>query len=154
MNNAGGLVYRAIVGVGALALLAAMAIDVIAVAGRHTGIPLLGSIEVVQVMVGIAGAMALLISTLQNSHAKVRLLLVRLSDTHRNNALRCGYALTALFFLALTLGSGWILAEMWNSHEESELWHLPYRPLRLLVVVTLAFTTLLMLRKAWQGEQP
>ena len=154
MNNTTGLAYRAIVAIGGGALLAAMAIDVIAVAGRHTGIPLLGSIEVVQVMVAIAGAMALLIATLQNSHAKVRLLLVRLADTQRNQVLRFGYALTALFFLALTIGAGWILAEMWHSHEESELWQLPYRPLRLLVVFALAFTTVLMLRKAWQGERP
>ena len=87
------------------------------------------------------GAMALLIATLQNSHARVRLVLARLPDGPRDILLRFDYALTALFFLALTIGSAWILREMWASHEESELWRVPYRPLRLLVVVTLLIQT-------------
>lgn len=154
MNTPHSTVMRLIIGLGGLALLAAMAIDVVAVIGRHTGIPLLGSIELVQVLVAIAGAMALILATLHNTHAKVRLLLARLPATTRAHMLRLANLLTAVFLAALMLGSIWILRELWSSHEESELWRLPYRPLRLLVVITLATTTLLVLRKAWQGEQP
>lgn len=154
MNTPQSAVYRAIIGLGGVALLAAMAIDVIAVIGRHTGIPLLGSIELVQVLVAIAGAMALVIATLHGSHAKVHLLLARLPETIRAAVLRVAHALTAVFLCALTLGSLWIMRELWNSHEESELWRLPYRPLRLLVVITLVATTLVVLRKALQGERP
>ena len=53
--------------------------------------------------------------------------------------------------LALACGSAWILRELWSSHEETELWLLPYRPLRLMVVLVLFTTTGLVLRKVWQG---
>lgn len=154
MKTSSSLVYRSIILVGGFALLLAMMIDVVAVIGRYLGTPLLGSIELVQVLVGIAGAMALLVATLQNSHARVRLLLARMTDAPRDLLLRFDAVLTALFFLALAIGSAWILRDMWLSHEESELWRLPYRPLRLLVVVTLLVTTVLMLRKAQQGDKP
>lgn len=147
------LIYRLIVGLGGLALLAAMAFDVIAVLGRYTGIPLLGSIELVQVMVGIAGAMALLITTLRGSHARVRLVLARLQASTRAWVLRLDDVLSAVFFVALAIGSVWIMVEMWHSHEESELWRLPYRPLRVLVVLTLIATTVTVLRSAWRGER-
>ena len=154
MSTPQSLVFRAIIGLGGVALLAAMVIDVVAVIGRHTGVPLLGSIELVQVLVAIAGAMAVVIATVHKSHAKVHLLLARLPETVRVHALRLANVLTALFLFALTLGSLWIMRELWGSHEESELWRLPYRPLRLLVVITLAATTLLLLRQAWRGERP
>jgi TRAP-type C4-dicarboxylate transport system permease small subunit len=145
---------RGIVLLGGAALLGAMAIDVVAVIGRHTGIPLLGSIELVQVLVAVAGAMALLIACLHDSHARVRLLLVRLAAAPRRRLLQIDDVLMAMFLLALAAGSGWILYELWGSHEETELWRLPYRPLRLLVVLTLLVAAGLMLRRLAGGERP
>lgn len=145
--------YRLLVIVGGVALLGAMAIDMLAVLGRHTGIPLLGSIELVQVMVAIAGAMALMIATLNDRHAVVRIVLARLSGATAVLVKRIDALGMALFLLLLTAGSAWILRELWSSHEETEMWLLPYRPLRLLVVLTLVTTTGLVLRKAWQGGE-
>ena len=47
--------YSLVVIVGGSALLGAMGIDFLAVIGRQTGTPLLGSIELVQLLVGISG---------------------------------------------------------------------------------------------------
>lgn len=143
--------YRALVIIGGTALVAAMGIDVLAVAGRASGIPLLGSIELVQVLVAIAGAMALILATLNDRHAVVRIVLARLSGSTASLVKRIDSLAMALFFLALACGSAWILRELWSSHEETELWLLPYRPLRLLVVLALFATTGLVLRKAIQG---
>jgi TRAP-type transport system small permease protein len=153
MKTQHSLIYRAIVGIGGFALLAAMGLDVIAVLGRYTGIPLLGSIELVQVMIAVAGAVALLITTLQGGHARVRLVLARLQASTQAWVSRVDDLLTAVFFLVLAIGCAWIMLEMWNSHEESELWRLPYRPLRVLVVTTLFATTLIVVCKAWRGDR-
>jgi TRAP-type C4-dicarboxylate transport system permease small subunit len=151
MNTPHSNFYRALVIIGGTALVAAMGIDVLAVLGRHTGIPLLGSIELVQVLVAIAGAMALILATLNDRHAVVRIVLARLSGTTATLVKRIDSFAMAVFFLALACGSAWILRELWSSHEETELWLLPYRPLRLMVVLVLFTTTGLVLRKVWQG---
>lgn len=151
MNKPDSLFPRILVIVGGTALVLAMAIDVLAVLGRHTGIPLLGSIELVQMLVAIASAMAVIVATLHGRHAVVRVVLARLSGAAATLVARIDAVAMALFVFALAAGSAWIMVEMWGSHEESELWQLPYRPLRLLVVVSLLATTALVLRKAWQG---
>jgi TRAP-type C4-dicarboxylate transport system permease small subunit len=142
--------YQFVVILGGGALLGAMATDFIAVIGRHTGTPLLGSIELVQVLVGISGAMALLVATLRDSHAVVRLLLANIDPRYVARLQRVNAAAATLFFLALTTGSLWILLELRQAHEETELLRLPIWPLRLLIVGALLATTLLFLRKIWQ----
>jgi TRAP-type C4-dicarboxylate transport system permease small subunit len=146
--------YQLCVIVGGGALLGAMAVDFIAVIGRQTGTPLLGSIELVQVLVGVSGAMALLVATLRDSHAVVRLLLANIQARHAARLQRVNVLAAALFFAALTVGSAWILREMWGQHEETELLRLPLWPLRLLIVVALLVTTILFLRKSWQENRP
>lgn len=140
--------YSLVVILGGCALLGAMAIDSIAVVGRHTGMPLLGSIEIVQLLVGVSGAVALLVATLRDSHAVVRLLLANIPAHVAARLQRVNALAATLFFAALTAGSAWIMSEMWGSHEETELLQLPLAPLRLLIVATLGITTLLFLRKA------
>jgi TRAP-type C4-dicarboxylate transport system permease small subunit len=151
MNKPAPLFPRLLVILGGTALVLAMAIDVLAVLGRHTGIPLLGSIELVQMLVAIASSMAVIVATLHGRHAVVRVILARLQGTAATLLMRLDAVALALFVFALAAGSAWIMLEMWGSHEESELWRLPYRPLRLLVVLSLLVTTALVLRKAWQG---
>ncbi|HEY0961331.1 MAG TPA: TRAP transporter small permease subunit [Pseudomonadales bacterium] len=140
--------YSLVVILGGSALIGAMAIDTVAVIGRHTGMPLLGSIELVQLLVGVSGAMALLVATLRDSHAVVRLLLANIPAQHAALLQRVNAVAATLFFAALTAGSAWIMREMWGSHEETELLRLPLAPLRLLIVAALGVTTLLFLRKA------
>lgn len=142
--------YAFVVILGGVALLGATAIDSLAVIGRHSGIPLLGSIELVQVLVGVSGATALLVATLRDSHAVVRLLLANIPAHHAALLQRINAFAATVFFAALTAGSAWIMREMWGSHEETELLQLPLAPLRLLIVIALGVTTLLFLRKALQ----
>lgn len=142
--------YGFVVILGGGALLGAMAVDSLAVIGRHTGLPLLGSIELVQWLVGVSGAMALLVATLRDSHALVRLLLANIPAHHAALLQRINAVAAALFFAALTAGSAWIMREMWGGFEETELLRLPLAPLRLLIVIALGTTTLLFLRKALQ----
>jgi TRAP-type transport system small permease protein len=146
-RNSGVLVV-----IGGGALMAAMAIDTLAVIGRHTGIPLLGSIELVQVLVGIAGAVSVVVATLNNSHAVVRILISRLGADSALLLRRLNTAISALLFVALAAGSVWIVTELWHSQEESELWRLPYQPLRLLISGAMVVTAALFARAAWRGE--
>lgn len=146
--------YQVIVIVGGGALVAAMGVDFVAVIGRQIGVPLLGSIELVQLMVGISGAVALLVATLNDSHAVVRLLLANIAAHHAAMLQRVNAFCATLFFLALTSGSAWILRDLWHSHEETELLQLPLRPLRILIVAALLATAALFLRKTWQRNTP
>jgi TRAP-type C4-dicarboxylate transport system permease small subunit len=141
--------YQLVVIVGGFALLGAMAVDFVAVIGRQTGMPLLGSIELVQVLVGVSGAMALLVATLKDSHAVVRLLLANIQPRHAARLQRINALAAAMFFIVLTAGSAWILWELRHAHEETELLRLPLWPLRVLIVLALLVTSMLFLRKIW-----
>lgn len=128
--------YRWLVVAGGSAMLIAVAVELVAVAGRLLALPLPGSIELVQVAVTVSGAAGLVVATLHGSHAHVRLLLERLSAPRRQLLVRINRMLAALFFLLLAAGSAWLALELWSGFEETEVWRFPYRPLR--VVVTLA----------------
>lgn len=122
---------RALVWLGGAGLLAATAIDTLAVIGRYASYPVEGSIEAIQVAVLVAGTLALLAATVAVSHAQVHLVVDRLPDGARDLARRlCAVAL-ALFLLALLAGSAWIAADLWYAHEESEVLGLSWRWLRL-----------------------
>src|SRR5690606_19050909 len=127
--------------------------DFLAIIGRHNGMPLLGSIELVQVLVGIAGTVALVAATLHRNHARVRVLSDRIDGRPAKILYRFNAICSALFFLVLSVGSAWLAYDLWPEAEASELWQLPYRPLRLAGVAGLLCTTLLLLRQAWQGFQ-
>jgi TRAP-type transport system small permease protein len=126
--------HRGLVLVGGGALLAAMAIDGIAVIGRHVGWPLLGSIEIIQAAVLVAGCAALLVATIAGVHARVHLIVDRLPAGLRNLFERGGVLAGALLFVALAVASAWIAADLWQGHEESEWLQVPYRPLRVLAI--------------------
>lgn len=154
MKQAHSRAYQLVVIVGGFALLGAMAVDFIAVIGRQVGMPLLGSIELVQVLIGVSGAVALLVTTLRDSHAVVRLLLANIPAHRALQLQHVNHIAAALFFVALAVGSGWILLEMWNAHEETELLQLPLMPLRIIIVAALLVTSGLFFRKLWRGEKP
>lgn len=127
----------ALVWVAGGALLVAMVVDTSAMAGRQLHLPLLGSIELVQAAVLFASAGALLLAALEHSHARVHLLLNRLPESWRSWLARLHAACALVFYLGLLAGSAWIASDLWRGHEHSELLHLPYRPLRVAVVLTL-----------------
>jgi TRAP-type C4-dicarboxylate transport system permease small subunit len=145
--------YRCLIIIGGFALLAAMSVDVIAVIGRATRLPLLGSIELVQYVVGVSGALAMIVATLHKRHATVRILLSRLKGTSAHVIRFFDSICCALFFLALFAGSVWVLADLWYGFEESEYWRLPYRPLRLFMALAALAVVGIFLRQAWQDRQ-
>lgn len=122
---------RFVILIGGLALLAATAIDTLAVIGRHVGAPVHGSIELMQAAVLVSGAVAILVSTIDMAHARVRLLVARLSPRQRILADRVSDFLTLIFYLCLLAGSGWIAWDLRAAHEQSELLGIPWMALRI-----------------------
>jgi len=137
---------------GGIALLFAMAVEAVAVLGRHIGIPLPGSIELVQAAILVASSAAMLSATLADKHARVRLVMNRLKGAPlvwlgRVQALFC-----VLFFCALAAGSIWIFMDLWGGFEESEVLHIPYAPLRIVCIVSVMGVAIDFLRR-FRGEQ-
>ena len=120
---------------GSAGLLGATAADSLAVAGRHTGWHLLGSIELVQAAVVVLASAGMLAVTIGGGHASVHMVTERLSQRSAERLHRLAHLLSALVFLVLAAGSVWLLAELWDGHEQTELLHIPLRWLRLLWIV-------------------
>lgn len=135
---------------GGIALLAATGIDAISVIGRHLGLPFRGSIELVQVAVLVAGTLALLVATVDRSHAKVHLLVDRMSESARGHLDRVSALLGAAFFAALLAGSLWLMADLWSGHEQSEVIGVSWRAMRVFANVVLALIVLALIGQAFR----
>lgn len=138
--------------VGGFALLAATLIDLLAVIGRHVGLPLAGSIELMQSMIVISGATGILIATMDSSHARVRILVDRFRPGWRASADRWSDLLSLVFLLALLIGSAWIAIDLWGGHEQSELLGVPWRLLRLFANACLAATILVLALRIFRSR--
>jgi len=123
--------------IGAAGLLLAMTVEGIAVLGRQIGAPLHGAIEIIQAAILLTATVSMVSATLADAHAVVRILIARLPEVPRRSLQRCGALLAAVFFAALATGSVWLAVEHWDTHEESELLHIPFKPLRALVCLAL-----------------
>ena len=124
--------------VGAIGLLTVMAVDTIAVLGRHLGMPLLGAIEIIQAAILISACAATVIATINQAHAAVHLVTDRLGPRAKHALSVIAAVLATLFFVGLCLGVVWLAMDFWSAREESELLHIPYRPLRALAALTIA----------------
>lgn len=144
--------YRWLIIAGGSAMLIAVAIELLAVAGRLLALPLPGAIELVQVAVTVSGAAGLVVATLHRSHAHVRLLLERLSRAHARQLVRVNQVLAALFFLLLAAGSAWLALDLWGGFEETEVWRVPYMPLRVLVTLASGAVAVFFLRASLRSE--
>ncbi|MEH3039179.1 MAG: TRAP transporter small permease subunit [Sphingomonas paucimobilis] len=142
---------KAMLAVGSAALLAAMATDALAVAGRHAGIRLLGSIEIVQASIVLIATTAIVLTTIVDAHARVHILLERLPVATAARWLRGANALSALVFLWLAAGSAWLAADLWNGHELTEILQLPLRWLRLFWIMGAVATAILFARRAFRS---
>ena len=129
-----GLLYYA----GAGGLLVMMLVETAAVIGRRVGLPVMGALEIVQVAIVPAACASMLIATLHGAHAAVHMITDRMPESARRWALRAGSMLAGVCFAALTAGSAWLSFEYWNSFEQTEVLHLPLRPLRILATLTAA----------------
>lgn len=134
--------------IGGIALLAATAIDAVSVIGRNIGLPVRGAIELVQVAVLVAGTLALLVATAERSHAKVHLVVDRMSETAKRTLERVFALLGALFFAALLAGSLWLAVDLWSGDEQSEVVGVPWSGLRLFANVGLAAIVLVLFAQA------
>ena len=137
---------------GGIALLFAMAVDALAVAGRHIGIPLPGSIELVQAAILVASSAAMLSATLADKHARVRLVMNRMNCGPLAMLKRVQAGFSILFFCALAVGSIWILADLWGGFEESEVLHIPFAPLRIVCIVSVLGVAFEFLRRLREGR--
>ncbi|AKH41506.1 TRAP-type C4-dicarboxylate transport system permease small subunit [Altererythrobacter atlanticus] len=117
--------------VGGIALLFATAIDTAAVIGRHIGVPLTGSIELMQAAVLVSGSIGIIVATAAQAHARVHLLVERLGGPLRQMADRLSDTITLLFCASLLAGSVWLSIDLWDAHETSEILGVPWRVLRL-----------------------
>jgi TRAP-type C4-dicarboxylate transport system permease small subunit len=141
MNRA--IPRRILVWISGGALLVAMAVDTLAMWGRQVGVPFVGSIEIVQAAALIAALGGLLVASLEHAHARVNLLLERVPADWRATLKASHEVAAAVLYAALLAGSVWIATDLWNASEESELLHIPYRPLRIAVAITLTLLFLL-----------
>lgn len=145
---------QAMTWVAGAALIAAALLNVLAVLGRHTGLPLKGAIEVIQLAVLIAGSLALIAATLAHSHARVHLVLDRLSGAPRDWAERVCTALSMLLYLLLLAGSVWLAVDLWDAQEVSELVGVPWRFMRLFLNLSLVVILILLARQLAERRQP
>lgn len=141
--------------VGAGGLMTVMLVEAIAVIGRHTGLPLLGALEVAQAAIVPAACASMIIAALHGSHASVSLIVDRLPPALRRLNARLASTLSALFLAAVFIGCCWLSREFWDSFEQSEVLHIPFRPLRMLAAICAGALTLIFLRAATSpGREP
>jgi TRAP-type C4-dicarboxylate transport system permease small subunit len=148
------LLTRLSFGIGAFGLLGAMLVDFTAVIGRHTGVPLLGSIEMSEVCIVCMASASLLGVTLQRGHASVHLLTEHLRERPKSGFARVSDALSALFFAFVLGGSAVLVSELWNGAEQSELLGLPIIPLRVIWCASLAGIVLCFVLRALLSTAP
>ncbi len=126
--------------IGGAALLLATGADTMDVVARHTGWRFIGAIEIVRAAMLVASSAAIVVATIAHKHATVRLVVDRLPSAVRK-LLRPVHAVTAgAYFLALAIGCSWIALDLFHGHEESEILHISYLPLRLISIAALIAT--------------
>ena len=140
---------RIAVVLGSIGLLGAMATDALAVLGRHTGFIVLGSIEIVQTMIVLLASAAVVLATLERTHAAVHILTERLPKRIAKRLAQLAKVASALIVAILLGGSLWLLFDLWNAHERSELLHIPFRVLRAIFAGALFVVLLVFLRQAF-----
>lgn len=138
---------------GGAALLVATVTDTVAVVGRQVGFALHGAIEFIQAAVLVAGAVALVVASAAGNHARVRLVVERLGRLQPVFE-RASEIFTIAFLGALLTGSAWLAADLWNSHEVSEIAGLPWRWLRLITNLAFAGMIAIAIRDLVRSRQP
>ncbi|MBC2651570.1 TRAP transporter small permease subunit [Novosphingobium flavum] len=139
---------RLVYGLGGCGLLGATAADAIAVAGRHAGFHLLGSIELVQAAAVLLAGSAMLIATVQGEHASVHMVTERLARPTAARLARLAALISGLVFLAVAAGSAWVAGDLWSGFERTELLHIPIRWLRAAWIGFALLIALTFLRRA------
>jgi TRAP-type C4-dicarboxylate transport system permease small subunit len=116
--------------IGVVGLIGAASADAIAVVGRHLRWPLLGSVEIVQACMVLTGGAAIVAATLAREHASVRVITDRLPRAAQGALARFANLAAALFVGVLTAGSAWIMWDLRDGAEHTEILGLPLVALR------------------------
>ena len=139
--------------IGAGGLLSMMVIESAAVLGRHIGVPVTGALELAQASIVPAACAAMLVATLQGAHAAVHMLTDRMPPGAQHQVMRAGSVLAGLCFAVLSAGSAWLAFEYWDSFEQTEVLHIPFRPLRAGVTLAAALLSLAFFHRAIRMEK-
>ena len=139
--------------IGAGGLLLAMIVETIAVLGRHVGIPLVGALEIMQACILLMASTAMLSATLNKGHAAVTILTHRVNEATRRALHVFAQLLSAAFFVALAIGAAWLAMEAWNEHEQSEMLHIPFKPLRIISLLAAGSIAFVFLRDMVRGSR-
>ena len=115
---------------GAIGLSTSVLVGTASVLARRLGIALAGDVEIMRAAILVTASVALLCATLASRHARVHLLTDRLPVTVGMPLARTGALLSAVFFLAVACGLAWIMLDLRHAHEQSDILHIPYAPLR------------------------
>ena len=132
--------------IGAAGLLLAMMVEAVAVLGRHLGVPFLGALEIIQTAILLTASSAMVSATLNHAHARVTLLTDRLGPSAQRVLRGFADLLSAVFFVGLAAGALWLAIDTWNDFEQSELMHVPFRPLRIVSFAAAAAIALIFAR--------
>jgi len=115
---------------GAMALATSMLVGAVSVLARHLDIALPGDIEIMRTAILVTASVSVLSATIARRHATVHLLIDRLPVPVGNRLKSTGEWLSGLFFLAGAAGLAWITWDLRNAHEQSDILHIPFAPLR------------------------
>jgi TRAP-type C4-dicarboxylate transport system permease small subunit len=95
----------------------------------------------------------MIIASLAGTHAAVHLVTERVSPALRAAMARVSCFIAGLFFAGLCIGATWLMSDYWNSFEETDVLHIPFRPLRIVVALTAAVLSLIFLHRALRPEE-
>lgn len=133
----------ALIWFGGAALLLVTLIETLSVIAPFFGMSFLGSIEIVEALVLMSGAVGILMASLMQNHARVHLVLDHLPPVLRNYLNSFAFVVSAVFFLACLGGSifNWVVT---RSHfEQSDVLQIPHEPLRILLIGFFLINTVL-----------
>jgi TRAP-type C4-dicarboxylate transport system permease small subunit len=145
------LLSRLALALGGLGLALAVGFGVLGVAARHLGLSLPGAIELIQPCIVAVVASALVVATLERTHAAAHLFTARAPPAWRRPLERLAAALAAFVFGALFVGEAWLFVELWPAHERGDLTGLPVWPQRALWSASLLLCAVLSLLGAVRG---
>ena len=137
---------------GSAGLIVMMLADTIAVAGRHIGMPFLGAIEIVQAAIVLMATGALVMATMNNEHATIKILTSRLSSPGQQLVARFSALVCFLFLALLAVAGFWIAVETIGESERSELLHIPYFWLRLIGFSGICVASGCFLKRVFKGR--
>jgi TRAP-type C4-dicarboxylate transport system permease small subunit len=127
-----------------------MLVGTVSALARHLGIALAGDIEIMRAAILLTASVALLSATLAHRHASVHLLTERLPEAVGAALSRASALLSILFFLAVASGLAWIMLDLHDAHEQSDILHIPYAPLRWISLAAICGAAITCGLRAWR----